>query len=337
MTRRSRRADDRRWSDGCANVGLRSDRPAAGGDGGTELAVGARGGIDDLARLEEFRPEFAVAVSTRSTTRSTNAPATSMTQIRESLRMSVTRTGRPVAEFLLRVDADGTAEVALARRTVRRGRLTQAFRRRCTGVLRCLQQSRCGDQAVHSSAGVRPRGTHRVLLINAGCRRRVFHSDRDGWVLKGDQALPVCWPRARYATDVDLLRVGEDATVDGAVDALLAAVSIELDDHLTFEHHDTSRETAADRPSRKVRFKVMFGLRQLSTVSVDVVAAELHPVGQFTVEQLEAALSSTPARGRRSACGRSKTHVADKIAAMYDGIVNNWCRPAGSRTSSTSC
>ncbi|SMD12624.1 nucleotidyl transferase AbiEii/AbiGii toxin family protein [Lentzea albidocapillata] len=153
---------------------------------------------------------------------------------------------------------------------------------------------------------------HRRLLA------RVFHSDRGGWVLKGGQALLVRWPRARYSTDVDLLRVGEDATVDGAVEALLAAASIGLDDHLAFEHHDTSRETAANRPSRKVRFKVMFGLRQLSTVSVDVVAAELHPVGQLTVERLVAPFVIDSSPWPEIRMWPLEDHVADKIAAMYE-------------------
>ncbi|MFI6101702.1 nucleotidyl transferase AbiEii/AbiGii toxin family protein [Lentzea sp. NPDC051213] len=153
---------------------------------------------------------------------------------------------------------------------------------------------------------------HRRLLA------RVFHADRDGWVLKGGQALLVRWPRARYSTDVDLLRVGDEATVDSAVEALIAAASTELDDHLRFDHHDTSRETAANRPSRKVRFKVMFGLRQLSTVSVDVVAAELHPVGQLTVEQLTAPFTIDSSPWPEIRMWPLEDHVADKIAAMYE-------------------
>jgi len=153
---------------------------------------------------------------------------------------------------------------------------------------------------------------HRRLLA------RVFHFDRDGWVLKGGQALLVRWPRARYSTDVDLLRLGAEATVDSAVEALITAASVELDDHLRFDHHDTSRETAANRPSRKVRFKVMFGLRQLSTVSVDVVAAELHPAGQLTVEQLAAPFVIDSGPWPEIRMWPLEDHVADKIAAMYE-------------------
>ena len=151
---------------------------------------------------------------------------------------------------------------------------------------------------------------HRRLLA------RVFHADGDGWVLKGGQALLVRWPKARYSTDVDL--VASAASIDEAVAALLTAVGTPLADHLRFEHHDTSQEAAANRPSRKVRFKVMHGLRQLSMVSVDVVVAESGPVGEVITQRLEApfAVESDPWPDVRM--WPLEDHVADKIAAMYE-------------------
>jgi predicted nucleotidyltransferase component of viral defense system len=153
---------------------------------------------------------------------------------------------------------------------------------------------------------------HRRLIA------RVFHADGDNWVLKGGQALLVRWPTARYSTDVDLLRHGDDTTVEAAVRALITAAEARLDDCLRFDHHDTSRETTANRPSRKVRFKVMFGLRQLSTVSVDVVAAGLAPHGEIVVEQLVSpfAVNADPWPSIRM--WPLEDHVADKVAAMYE-------------------
>ena len=106
--------------------------------------------------------------------------------------------------------------------------------------------------------------------------------------------------------------------MDAAVAALLAAVATPLADHLRFEHHDTSREGAANRPSRKVRFKVMHGLRQLSMVSVDVVVGETGPVGDILAQRLEApfAVESDPWPMVRM--WPLEDHVADKIAAMYE-------------------
>jgi predicted nucleotidyltransferase component of viral defense system len=153
---------------------------------------------------------------------------------------------------------------------------------------------------------------HRRLLA------RVFHADGDGWVLKGGQALLVRWPQARYSTDIDLLRTADEDTVDSAVAALIAVAAADLGDHLRFDHHDTSRETAANRPSRKVRFKVMFGLRQLSTVSVDVVAAELHPRGELLVEQLDPPFAMESGPWPKVRVWPLEDHVADKIAAMYE-------------------
>jgi predicted nucleotidyltransferase component of viral defense system len=153
---------------------------------------------------------------------------------------------------------------------------------------------------------------HRRLLA------RVFHADSDGWVLKGGQALLVRWPKARYSTDIDLLRAIDESAVDDAVAALITAVSTDLDDHLRYEHHDTSPERTGNRTSRKVRFKVMFGLKQMNMVSVDVVTTGLHPVGELQVEQLEAPFNVDCGPWPDVRMWPLEDHVADKIAAMYE-------------------
>ncbi|MDQ3790780.1 MAG: nucleotidyl transferase AbiEii/AbiGii toxin family protein [Actinomycetota bacterium] len=146
----------------------------------------------------------------------------------------------------------------------------------------------------------------------------MFHADTEGWVLKGGQALLMRWPRARYSTDIDLVRTAEEAAVDDAVAALIAAATTDLDDHLRYEHHDTSKERTANRPSRKVRFKAMFGLRQLSVVSVDVVVAGSRPVGELQVEPLEAPFNVDCSPWPDVRMWPLEDHVADKIAAMYE-------------------
>lgn len=153
---------------------------------------------------------------------------------------------------------------------------------------------------------------HRRLLA------RVFEADPDGWVLKGGQALLVRWPGARYSVDVDLLRTGRDATVDSAVEALVAATSVDLDDHLTYSHYDTSREMSAGRPTRKVRFEVRFGLRQLTMVSVDVVATDHRPLGELVDDQLEAPFTVEAKPWPMVRIWPMEDHIADKIAAMYE-------------------
>jgi predicted nucleotidyltransferase component of viral defense system len=147
---------------------------------------------------------------------------------------------------------------------------------------------------------------------------RVFHLDHDGWVLKGGQALLARWPQARYSTDVDLLRTEDRAGIEDAVKALVAIAAAELDDHLRFDHYDTSQETTADRPTRKVRFKVMFGLKQLAMVSVDVVASDQRPLGELVVEQLAAPFTIDSHPWPEIRMWPLEDHVADKIAAMYE-------------------
>lgn len=153
---------------------------------------------------------------------------------------------------------------------------------------------------------------HRRLLA------RVFHADNEGWVLKGGQALLMRWPLARYSTDIDLVRTADESAVDDAVAALITAATTDLDDHLHYEHHDTSSERTANRPSRKVRFKAMFGLRQLSVVSVDVVVAGSQPVGELQIEPLEAPFTIDCTPWPEVRMWPLEDHVADKIAAMYE-------------------
>lgn len=153
---------------------------------------------------------------------------------------------------------------------------------------------------------------HRRLLA------RVFDADPDGWVLKGGQALLVRWPRARYSIDIDLLRISEDATIDSAVDALVATTSVDLDDHLTFSHYGTSGETIAGRPTRKVRFEVRFGLRRLAMVSVDVVVTDHPPLGELVDERLKAPFTVAASPWPMIRIWPLEDHIADKIAAMYE-------------------
>lgn len=153
---------------------------------------------------------------------------------------------------------------------------------------------------------------HRRLLA------RVFEADPDSWVLKGGQALLVRWPQARYSVDVDLLRTSKDATVDSAVDALVAVASVDLDDHLTFSHYDTSGETTAGRPTRKVRFEVRFGLRRLTMVSVDVVVTDHAPLGELVDKRLEAPFIVEASPWPIIRMWPLEDHIADKIAAMYE-------------------
>lgn len=68
---------------------------------------------------------------------------------------------------------------------------------------------------------------------------RVFHTDPDGWLLKGGQALLVRYPQARHSRDIDLYRpaTGE---LDEAVRTLVAAAEVDLGDHLRYTLRKTN-------------------------------------------------------------------------------------------------
>jgi hypothetical protein len=101
------------------------------------------------------------------------------------------------------------------------------------------------------------------------------------------------------------VRINTGGTLQDAVDALIIAAGIELDDHLRFDHHDTSEEQPAGRPTREVRFNAMFGITRLKVVSVDVVVTTALPRGDVTVE----ALTHSAVQGRFPAVAR-RAHVA---------------------------
>jgi hypothetical protein len=62
----------------------------------------------------------------------------------------------------------------------------------------------------------------------------------------------------------------------------------------------------------------MYGLRQLSMVSVDVVVADTRPLGDIAITQLTAPFSVESGPWPTIRMWPLEDHVADKIAAMYE-------------------
>lgn len=151
---------------------------------------------------------------------------------------------------------------------------------------------------------------HQCLLA------RVFHEDRHNWILKGGQALLVRWPRARHSRDIDLLHAEDD--MSEAVRELQEAAQRDLGDPLRYEFRDTTHEQA-DRPACKVRFAVYLGVKEMATVSVDVVVSKKAPYGDPVEEPLRPPVGiDLPAEWPHVRMWPLEDHVADKIAAMYE-------------------
>jgi hypothetical protein len=100
---------------------------------------------------------------------------------------------------------------------------------------------------------------------------RLFSSDdADRWVLKGAGALLARLATARHSKDVDVFFNATDADADDAVDALRAALRIDLGDHLNF---DITRVAPLQEEAKGARVHVnaRLGPTSFATFHIDVV------------------------------------------------------------------
>ncbi|MGW9454222.1 nucleotidyl transferase AbiEii/AbiGii toxin family protein [Streptomyces sp. NPDC055632] len=145
---------------------------------------------------------------------------------------------------------------------------------------------------------------------------RVFTAEPDGWLLKGGQALLVRYPgNARLSRDIDLQRLS--GTVQEALDALLAAVAIDLGDHLRFVPQRMRLQGTGD-DSINQSFDVYIGPRKLDSISVDLVVDK-----NVTARPEDFRLMPRPALPWPTDWPKVRLypvvdHLADKICAMYE-------------------
>ncbi|MCW3841687.1 nucleotidyl transferase AbiEii/AbiGii toxin family protein [Micromonospora yasonensis] len=100
---------------------------------------------------------------------------------------------------------------------------------------------------------------------------RLFRSDdADRWVLKGAGALLARLATARHSKDVDVFFNATDADVDDAVDALRAALRIDLGDHFAF---DVMRVAPLQEEAKGARVYVnaRLGPTSFASFHIDVV------------------------------------------------------------------
>ncbi len=100
---------------------------------------------------------------------------------------------------------------------------------------------------------------------------RLFSSDgADRWVLKGAGALLARLATARHSKDVDVFFNATNADIDDAVDALRAALRIDIGDHFDF---DITRITPLQEEAMGARVHVSarLGPTRFATFHIDVV------------------------------------------------------------------
>lgn len=170
---------------------------------------------------------------------------------------------------------------------------------------------------------------------------KLFSSiDADRWVLKGAGALLARLATARHSKDIDMFFTATDADVDDAVDALQAALRIDLGDHFTF---DITRVAPLQEEAKGARVHVnaRLGPTLFATFHIDVVVGtvmtgtpdvvapltpldieglirpryRVFPVADHLADKLCATISTHAGRGRSASSSRVKDLVDIAIIA----------------------
>lgn len=150
------------------------------------------------------------------------------------------------------------------------------------------------NQAIKSAAIKSPLETdkaiHAFFFDRFLCR--VFNDKESAFVLKGGQNILARNTVSRATRDIDLLYQPSD--LESAVEMLIEAVSIDLNDYITFRHQKTSPivKEQSYREGVTLTFTPFLGVKEKSTISVDLVVDEascvkpdtLHPKNRLPIE-----------------------------------------------------
>lgn len=144
--------------------------------------------------------------------------------------------------------------------------------------------------------------------------RRLLIAEPDGWVLKGAVALGLrsgIW--SRFTKDIDLGRPGREQE---AIELVIAAQQIRLEDHFTFEAIKAATPTD-EQVLATVRFSVTAALagRPFETFPLDIALAD--PIGYEPDPVLTGdLLSFADIEPVRVPAIRPTRHIAEKVHAM---------------------
>jgi hypothetical protein len=146
---------------------------------------------------------------------------------------------------------------------------------------------------------------------------RVFHSDPDGWLIKGGQALLVRYPaQARMSRDMDLQRRASE-TVEEALAALHRAAALDLGDHIRYTP-DRLEQHSDEISGAKQWFQIYLGTKKVDRISVDLVTGRM-PTSEPETTRLTPAISVPwPDDWPVVRLYPLPDHVADKICAIFE-------------------
>ena len=139
---------------------------------------------------------------------------------------------------------------------------------------------RAMEQAVKSAAKASGRDINKAIQAFYHDRFlcRVFSTDSPSFILKGGQSMLARIPNARETRDIDL--IGRTSNIDEALEELIDAASIDLNDFIEFKFKgkrptDTSQDY---REGYTVTFEIWLGgVSRKGTISIDLVVDALPP------------------------------------------------------------
>ena len=186
------------------------------------------------------------------------------------------------------------------------------------------QTYRAMEQAVKAAAKASRRDVNKAIQAFYHDRFlcRVFSADDPHFILKGGQSMLARIPHARETRDIDL--IGRTPDIDEALDELIEAASVDLDDFVEFRFKgkrptDTSQ---AYREGFTVTFETWLGgTVQKGAVSIDLVVDALPP-DEFDVVEPVSRVKIDGVETFNYLTNTAENRIAEKVCATmqdYNG------------------
>ncbi len=183
---------------------------------------------------------------------------------------------------------------------------------------------RAMEQAVKAAAKASGRDINKAIQAFYHDRFlcRVFSADSPGFILKGGQSMLARIPYARETRDIDL--IGRTSDIDEALEELIDAASVDLDDFVEFRFKDKRpTDTSQDyREGYTVTFETWLGgTSRKGTVSIDLVVDALPPE-EFDVVTPVSRIEIEGVKTFRYLTNTAENRIAEKVCATmqdYNG------------------
>lgn len=180
------------------------------------------------------------------------------------------------------------------------------------------------EQAVKAAAKASGRDANKAIQAFYHDRFlcRVFSTNSPSFILKGGQSMLARIPNARETRDIDL--IGRTSDIDEALEKLIDAASIDLDDFVEFRFKDKRQtDTSQDyREGYTVTFETWLGgTSQKGVISIDLVVDALPPE-EFDIVAPVSRIEIDGVKTFSYLTNTAENRIADKVCATmqdYNG------------------